>query len=64
MRLNIEVIEKRRRQLGITKTELARKSSISKQLLYHYYKNPQCLNNAGPLADALGLSWRSIILKD
>jgi transcriptional regulator with XRE-family HTH domain len=64
MKLNITIIEAKRKRLGITKSELARRSGISKQLLNFYLNNPDRLNNVSQIARALKCTGKSIIAED
>lgn len=63
LKLNIELIEEKRKKMGITKNELAKRCEISKQLLNFYYNNPQCINNMVHLANALKISWKNILVE-
>ena len=56
MRLNINRIEKRRKRMQLTKTALANKAGISKQLLHYYLENPQVINCVQKIADALEIN--------
>ena len=64
LKLNIDLIEKKRISLGITKKELAKRCEISKQLLNFYYNNPYCINNMVHIANALKISWKNILVED
>jgi transcriptional regulator with XRE-family HTH domain len=60
-KINVQLIDKRCRQLGVNRTGLADEMGISKQLLSYYISNPT-LKSIYKIADALGVRWRSLII--
>jgi len=64
MILNWKEIEKKRKKCGITKTELAKRCNISKQLLDYYRRHPSCLRGVSAFAGALKCSGKNLLLDD
>ena len=63
MELNIEAIEKRRREMRLSKKEFARRLRISPQLLNYYYKNPESTGRDAEIAGVLGLNWSDVVVE-
>jgi len=56
MKLDIARIESRRKKQGLSKSALASKAGISKQLLHYYLNNPHVINNVSAIAKALDIN--------
>ena len=63
MKLNIELIEEKRIRQGLSKTALAEKAGVTKQLLNYYYNHPSFINNVSALAKALGCKGKTLLME-